>query len=231
MTSAMLASPREIEKAIAEEFDGSACDYCCRYKKEGLSRSSRILMTWLVEEELSGKTLLDMGCGAGSFAIEALKNGASSCVGVDLSPGMIRTAASLAAEVGVQSRAKFEVGNVALGNLGASDIVVMDKVLCCYPEVEPLVRNAASASRQAIGFVVPRNEGLWKWPLRLAARIDNLVRKWRKHRPSGFYVHSLKTIDKSLSEAGFMVVKKRASRIWLVFLYWRSDLGMSIEPN
>ncbi len=221
----MLTSAQKIEKAIAEEFDGSACEYYCRYKKEGLSRSSKILMTWLVEEDLSGKTLLDMGCGTGSFAIEAVRNGASSSFGLDLSPGMIRTANTLAGEVGVQDRAKFEVGNAALANLPASDIIVMDKAVCCYPEVDPLLRNAASARPQAIGFVVPRDEGVWKWPLRLAARIENLVRRWRKQPPSGFYVHSLRTIDKALIDSGFIVAKKRASRIWLVFLYRRSDLG------
>ncbi len=196
-----------------------------------MSKSSRILMSWLVEDGLSGKTILDMGCGTGSFAIEALKNGASSCVGFDLSPGMIRTAASLAAESGVQSRARFEVGNAALRNLPASDMVVIDKVLCCYPEVDPLVQNAASAGPQAIGVVVPRDEGAWKWPVRLAARIDNFVSKWRKHQPGWFYVHSLKRIDKALSEGGFMAAKKRASRVWLVFLYTKRDLGRPTKPN
>ncbi len=215
----------EVEEALAEEFDDStACDYCCRYKREGLSRSSRILMSWLVGEGVSGKRIMDLGCGTGAFAIETLKNGASSCVGIDLSPAMIRKASELAVESGYQDRAKFELGNAALAVLPVSDVVVMDKVICCYPEVGPLLKNASSGSGSLIGFVVPRDEGVWKWPLRLAAYTGNLIQKIRRKKLNWFYIHSLKTINKGLVEAGFVKERKAGSRIWLVFLYKRAGI-------
>lgn len=220
----------EIEKAIADEFNDSACDLCCRYKREGLSKSSRILMNWLVEEGLSGKTLLDLGCGAGTFSVEALKNGASTSAGFDLAPEMIMAADSLAAEMGFGNRAKFNLGNAASSDLPASEMVVMDKVICCYPEVDSLLKNAASASREIIGFVVPRDDGLWKWPLRLAAKCGNLVQRLRRRKLNWFYIHSLKPIDGMLSQEGFMKERKSASRMWLIFLYRKAiteslDLG------
>lgn len=37
-------------------------------------------------KDLTGKTVLDMGCNIGAFLIEALKRGASKCIGVELNP-------------------------------------------------------------------------------------------------------------------------------------------------
>ena len=216
---ALPPAPDEVEKAIADEFNSSACEFCCRYKREGLSKSSKILMNWLVEEGLSGKTLLDLGCGAGTFSVEALKNGASTSTGFDLAPEMIMAADSLAAEMGLDKRARFSLGNAASADLPASEVVVMDKVICCYPEVGPLLKNASSASRETIGFILPRDEGLWKWPLRLAARTGNLVYRLRRRKNNWFYIHSLKSMDGTLRGAGFARRKKAASRMWLVFLY------------
>lgn len=176
-------------------------------------------MNWLVQEGLSGKTLLDLGCGAGTFSVEALKNGASTSAGFDLAPEMIMAADSLAAEMGLDNRAKFNLGNVASADLPASEVVVMDKVICCYPEVGSLLKNASSASREVIGFIVPRDEGLWKWPLRLAARTGNLVYRLRGRKNSWFYIHSLKSIDGILRQAGFARERKASSWMWLVFLY------------
>ncbi len=181
-------------------------------------------MSWLVEEGVSGKTIMDLGCGPGAFALETLKNEASFCVGIDLSPSMIRKASELAAERGYQNRAKFELGNAALADLPVSDVVVMDKVICCYPEAGPLLKNASSASESLIGFVVPRDEGVWKWPLRIATYAGNLVQKIRRKKLSWFYIHSLKTINDVLGEAGFVKERKAASRIWLVFLYKRARI-------
>ncbi len=66
-------SAATVSKDIADEFDSLACDFCESYKESGLSKSSRILLGYLKEEGLTGKTVLDLGCGAGSFCIEALK--------------------------------------------------------------------------------------------------------------------------------------------------------------
>ena len=188
-----------------------------------MSQSSRILMNWLVKEGITGKRVLDLGCGTGAFVIESLKNGASSGSGIDLSREMIRKAKELAADAGFQERATFQLGNAALAELAASDAVVLDKVICCYPEVGPLLKNAATAMPSLIGFVLPRDEGVWKWPLRIAAYIGNLIERLRGKELSWFYLHSLPNVDRVLNEVGFAKRRKASSRIWLVFLYGREQ--------
>ncbi len=219
----MPESSRNIEELIADDFDGDACDHCCRYKRSGLSKSSKILFGLLVDEGFEEKTVLDLGCGTGGFVIEALKHGARSGAGVDLSPAMIKSAKELAATEGLQDRAEFEVENAATGELPRSDIVVMDKVVCCYPDFGPLLKNSIEASRETVGFVVPRDAGIVKVPLRVVARLTNLVAGLRKKRLP-FYLHPLRSLDKLLTDGGFSRKRRVSSGMWLVFLYKRPNV-------
>jgi magnesium-protoporphyrin O-methyltransferase len=204
---------------ISREFDGDACDFCERYKNNGLSRSSELLLKFILDRNAQDKAVLDLGCGAGGLSIELLKHGAQNVVGFDLSPRMIVAATELAQASGFEGRAKFQEGNAATIELPKSDIVVMDKVLCCYSEWRPLLKNAMEAGRVMIGFTVPRDEGITKLPFRLALKIANYFQK--KRGGVLFYLHPLGTIDKTLRESGFNLHRKRGSRFWLVFLYSR----------
>jgi magnesium-protoporphyrin O-methyltransferase len=206
---------------IANYFDDSACEFCDRYKSSGLSRSSILLLNFVKEEQIQGRSILDLGCGAGSFAVEALKQGASSAVGLDLSPKMVKAATDLAATNSLQDKTKFQLGNVATIELPRSDIVVMDKVICCYSDAEPLLKNAARASGSIVGFVVPRNDGIFKWPFRAGVWLANLFQRGGKSVQ--FYLHSLSFVDETLRDSGFVRKKKQGSRLWLVFLYKRVD--------
>ena len=204
---------------ISREFDGDACDFCDRYKNKGLSRSSKLLLKFILDGNAQDKVILDLGCGAGGLSIELLKHGAQTSIGFDVSQRMIEAATELARATGFETRAKFQEGNAAIADLPRSDIVVMDKVMCCYSEWRPLLENAMKASNGMIGFTVPRDEGITKLPFRLALRIANYFQKRREGVL--FYLHPLGTIDRTLRESGFKRRKRQASRFWLVFLYSR----------
>jgi SAM-dependent methyltransferase len=204
---------------IASEFDEDACDFCDRYEKGGLSRSSKVLLAMMLAEGITGKSAADLGCGAGGFTIELLQNGASTSVGYDLSPKMVESANKLAMARGFERRAKFQLGNAAEMELPSVDLVVMDKVLCCYSEWQPLLQNAISASISMLGFVVPRDAGIVKWPFRLGVRLVNYFQRRGGNLP--FYLHPLDQVDRTLQESGFNLRKKQSSRFWLVFLYSR----------
>jgi len=212
-------SARDEMGKISREFDEDACDFCERYKNKGLSRSSKLLLKFILDGNAQDKAVLDLGCGAGGLSMELLKHGAQSVVGFDLSPRMIGVAAELARATGFESRAKFQEGNAATTELPKSDIVVMDKVLCCYSEWRPLLKNAMDASNIMVGFTVPRDEGITKLPFQVALRVANYFQKRRGGVP--FYLHPLGTIDKTLRDSGFKRLRKQGSRFWLVFLYSR----------
>src|SRR6266571_5445843 len=211
-------------KRIAETFDDLAHDRCCKYKSKGLTASSELLLGFLTQNGLVGKTVLDIGCGTGFFALETLRQGASSCMGVDLSSAAIHEANEFAKESGLQDRARFEVGNAASTQHPTADIVVMDKVLCCYPDADSLLKTASASSTGLLGLVVPRDEGLMKPAMKIGIGLINLVERLRK---TGFrlYLHPLLSLDRLLVDNGFQQSSKTKSRFWLVFLYKR------IEPD
>ncbi len=204
---------------IAREFDEDACDFCNRYKSTGLSRSSKKLLEFIHEEGVHGRSVADLGCGAGGFSIELLKDGAESSVGFDLSPNMIQSASQLAQASGLESRARFQVGNAATVEIPSSDIVVMDKILCCFSDWKPLLKNAMATGGSIIGFIVPRDEGIAKPCFRLGVHIVNFFQK-RRGRIL-FYLHPLRLVDETLRDSGFIRRKKQGSRFWLIFLYSR----------
>jgi len=216
-----MSSAHAQEKGIAETFDDLAHDRCCKYKSNGLTASSQVLLDFISKKGLIGKTVMEIGCGTGFFALETLRNGASSCVGVDLSSAAIKEANAFAKESGLEDQARFEVANAASTRQPASDVVVMDKVLCCYPDADALLKTASESSKELLGFVVPRDEGLMKPPMKIGSALINLVEKLRK---TGFrlYLHPLRSIDRLLSESGFQQSDKAKSRFWLVYLYKRS---------
>src|SRR5438876_1993592 len=208
----------EIDK-IVQEFDGDACECCERYQNKGLSRSNKRHLRFNLDNAVWDRSLLDLGCGAGSLSLELLKERAANAVGFQLSPKMIGAATELAQANGFESRAKFQLGNGATSELPESDIVVMDKVLCCYSEWKLLLKNAIEASRVMIGFTVPRDEGITKLPFRIALSIVNYFQ--RRRGGVLFYLHPLGSVDKTLRDSGFNRLRKQTSRFWLVFLYSR----------
>jgi 2-polyprenyl-3-methyl-5-hydroxy-6-metoxy-1,4-benzoquinol methylase len=62
-------------------------------------------------KDISGKRLLDIGCGAGRYCIDLAKKGAESVVGVDLAETAVQMACSLADSNGVSDSCSFISGN------------------------------------------------------------------------------------------------------------------------
>lgn len=73
----------------------------------------------------AGKSILDVGCGAGRLAIESVASlGAARAHGVDLSPVAIEQAKALADSADVADRVTFGVGTAESRTLPEADIVV-----------------------------------------------------------------------------------------------------------
>jgi SAM-dependent methyltransferase len=206
---------------IGAEFDEDACDYCGRYKRTGLSKSSKVLLDLILKDDLHGKSIADLGCGTGGFTVQLLKEGANAAVGFDLSPKMIESAKSLAIENGFGDKANFQLGNAATAEVPSSDIVILDKVLYCFSDWKLLLENAMGASRRIIGFIVPRDQGIAKIPFRIGVQIVNYFQKRRGDIL--FYLHPLDQVDQTLRDSGFVRREKKPSRFWLVYLYARDQ--------
>jgi tRNA (mo5U34)-methyltransferase len=110
----------------------------------------RTLEPW-VPADLTGKTVLEVGCNAGFFAIEMKKRGASRVVGIDIMPHVLAqarfTSARLGQDIELQQTSVYE-----LASLGAFDIVVCLGVL--YHLKHPLyaLEQISTACRSTLYF-------------------------------------------------------------------------------
>jgi ubiquinone/menaquinone biosynthesis C-methylase UbiE len=71
----------------------------------------RFAITFEQSEPITGKSVLDIGCGSGRYAVEFAKRGAARVVGVDYAPGMLSLAREYAQASGVGARCEFIQGD------------------------------------------------------------------------------------------------------------------------
>jgi magnesium-protoporphyrin O-methyltransferase len=91
------------------------------------------LLAWL-PQDLTGRRLLDAGCGTGALAVEAAKRGAE-VVAVDISPGLIALARERIGQAPGAGRVTFLVGDLSDPALGRFDhVVAMDSLIHYRPE-------------------------------------------------------------------------------------------------
>ncbi len=182
------------------------------------------LLDALEEAGLRQRTVLDLGCGIGDLAIEAVRRGASSARGYDLSPKAIGEARRLASDRGVGDRTAFEVGDASDLDLPSADAVVLNRVFCCYPNVDALLERSLAAAGSVYGFTMPRSTGLVGLGGRLQARLGNWWMRRRPRRYGGFqvFIHDVDAIDARVRSAGFRPVRREHRRlVWELAVYSR----------
>jgi 2-polyprenyl-3-methyl-5-hydroxy-6-metoxy-1,4-benzoquinol methylase len=143
-----------------EEFFGDAFArrVAKRYRKRGLDKTSRRMVAFLERAGLDGASVLEIGGGVGEIQLELLKRGASNAVSVELSPAYEGEARGLLREAGIdETRVERRQHDIAADPDGVepADVVVLHRVVCCYPDYERLLGAAASHAKQALVFSHP----------------------------------------------------------------------------
>lgn len=120
--------------------------------RAGREEMRRTLLSWL-PENLSGRRLLDAGCGTGALAVEAAKRGAE-VVAVDVSATLVGLARERAEGRHGAGRVTFRVGDMLDPTLGAFDhIVAMDSLIHYRaPDVVAALGRLAQRARRSILF-------------------------------------------------------------------------------
>jgi magnesium-protoporphyrin O-methyltransferase len=128
-----------------------------RYRKKGVDETARRMLAFLEQEGIEGATVLEIGGGVGDLQIELLKRGAVRTVNLELSPAYEEEAARLLREARVEERAERRLHDIAADPAGveAVDVVVLHRVVCCYPDYERLLAAAAEHARRLLVFSYP----------------------------------------------------------------------------
>jgi magnesium-protoporphyrin O-methyltransferase len=201
-------------------FDGEiATEDLDDYRKHGPSHETRIMLDVLRRHDLSGLTLLDIGGGVGVIQHELFAAGIASAVDVDASTAYLRTARQEAERRGTAERTQFHHGDfVALaGQIAPADIVTLDRVICCYPDMPAMVRLSAERARRFYAFVFPRDLFYLRWAQRVAD-----VFLWLTRNKYRFYIHPTREVDSLLQAGGLKPhFHQNTGLFWQVRVYVR----------
>jgi magnesium-protoporphyrin O-methyltransferase len=166
-------------------------------------------------------TILELGCGSAALLVTLLTRGATAADGIDLSPEAIATARRRAVAAGVGDRARFEISDGAGSTHNAHDWVVLDRAICCYPDMPALIGAALSATPRRIAFSVPTSRGLRGIANRIAWGFEAFMTRFQKGACPG-YVHDLNDIERRLTAAGFRRRSSDSTLLWYTAVWDRA---------
>lgn len=198
------------EKHAAREFRN--------YQHHGPIPTTKALIHSLLGAGVKDDTLLDIGGGVGAIQIELLKSGARSAISVDASSAFEAFARAEAKREGLSDRISYESGDFVdlAARIGPADIVTLDRVVCCYPNMESLIRLSTQRSRRVYGLVYPRDRRL----NRVFIRVQNFFRGLFRN-PFRSFVHSVDGMDRLIRAAGFTLRQRVRTFVWEVSVYER----------
>lgn len=189
-----------------------------RYHEKGPDFTTRLLLDGLKSEGVQGATILDIGAGIGVVHHELLVAGARSAVHVDATDGNIHVAEQEATRQGHGERVTFLRGDFVdlAPEITAADIVTLDRVICCYDDMDQLVQASAAKARRLYGAVYPRE----RWVLKVWILFENLFRRILGN-PFRTYIHPIAAIDEILRRDGLHQRWMRDTFAWRVAVYAR----------
>lgn len=191
-----------------------------QYLKKGPARTTQMLLQAIRDADGPAKSLLDIGGGVGAIQLELLQQGLQKVYSVDASPAYQAVARVEAERRGYQDRIVYLMGDfVELApQIPEADIVTLDRVICCYPDVEQLVGLSAQRARRLYGLVFPRE----RWWVKLGVKALNTL-MWLFQRPFRTYVHSTQVVNNILHRQGFIRRYHRTRGMWQVMVYVRQN--------
>jgi spermidine synthase len=190
-----------------------------RYRKRGPSRPTRMLLEAFRREGIARATILDIGGGIGAIQHELLDAGAERATSVEASAAYLRVAREEAERRGHADRVDYQAGDfVALADdVEPADIVTLDRVICCYPDMEALVSRSADRALRLYGLVYPRDS----WWVGFGFRFMNLVMRAAR-RAFRVHLHRTSAVDAVAREHGLTPrLTRRAGPVWQVAVYAR----------
>ncbi len=189
-----------------------------RYRRGGADATTRLMLAELRRWPLEGRQLLDVGGGIGVISRELAGSGVASSTMVEASPAYLEVARREAGSQFGSRPAQFILGDFAViaGTLPDADVVTLNRVVCCYPDAETLLRQAAGRARQLLAFTYPRD----RWYVRTLFALINFWMRLTGKEFRGF-VHAPERMTAVLEAAGLVRTTQRETLLWMLDLYHR----------
>ncbi|MGD2060047.1 MAG: SAM-dependent methyltransferase [Acidimicrobiia bacterium] len=186
------------------------------YRRRGLDAMASGMVEYITGRGVAGRSILEIGGGVGDLQVELLKAGAANAVNVELSAGYEEAAAELMHSEGMTGRSRREIGDfVARQDLVESaDIVVLNRVVCCYPWMDQMMTAAVSKTGWLLGIAVPRDRAM--------SRVFVGVGNWlNRVRSCGFqaFVHPIGDMERLAERGGLEIVYRDRDLFWEAMVF------------
>jgi magnesium-protoporphyrin O-methyltransferase len=204
--------------SIEHHFDKAGLRDLERYRRKGADITTRLLLEGVRSQEAAGESLLDVGGGVGVVHHELLDSMMKTAVNVEASGAYLEAAREESARRGHSARVRFVKGDlVALsGELSTADVVTLDRVICCYPDVDRLVCESVAKCRRLYALSYP----LDRWYVRVVVAAENALRRLRGSR-FRTYVHATDRVERLIMAAGLERCYFRTTLAWQVVVFRR----------
>ncbi|ELF6478062.1 50S ribosomal protein L11 methyltransferase [Vibrio cholerae] len=106
----------------------------------GTHPTTALCLEWLDNLDLSGKTVIDFGCGSGILTIAAIKLGAAKVIGIDIDPQALLASKDNAARNGVEDQIEVYLPKDQPEGLVA-DVVVANILAGPLRELSPIIKG------------------------------------------------------------------------------------------
>ena len=171
------------------------------------------MVDFLAAQGLAGATVLEIGGGVGEIQLELLRRGAARATNLELVTSYDADAHRLAAQAGLADRVLRRVVDIASGTepVEPADVVVLHRVVCCYPAYERLLGAAADRSLRTIVFTHPPRT-IWT---RAAVGVGNLMVGISGRSYRGF-VHPPEAMADVVRRHGFELRYRHRGLSWCV---------------
>ncbi len=167
---------------------------------------------------IRGKEVLEIGCGVGALHHALLRDGAARAYGIDISEGMIAAAKEMAKEHGLEAVTEYRQGDfVVLGDtVRPADVVVLDRVICCYAEVDALLSRSLEKCRGIYALSFPRPSILSSFIFHIPILLGRIL-KW-SFAP---FWHDWNRVLETIKRQGFETVTTASTVFWSVHVFRR----------
>lgn len=185
-----------------------------RFEQSGLTGPGRAIVDWVVLRGLhDGASVLEIGGGVGELQVELLRRGALRAANVELSRSWEPEAGRLLDRHGLADRVERVSGDLVTqpGLAGEADVVILNRVVCCYPDYAGLLRAAGERARRALVFTHPPRTAVVRGGLAV-------VNAWQRARGREYraYAHPQEDMLDVLAATGLRpVTSGRAGMWWL----------------
>lgn len=205
-------TPRDYDRAFNDRF---ARDLARDYRRKGLTAQEQRIVDFAGTVGLDGVTVLEVGGGIGAIQLELLGRGAARTTNLELSPAYEAEAMRLLDEAGLRERSNRMLGvDLAVADddlIEPADIVVLHRVVCCYPDYDRLLAAAARHAMRAVVFTHPPRTLLSRVGVRLANTFERMIRS--DYRA---FVHPPEAMLSVLDRYGFTPTYRRREGFWQV---------------